>query len=83
MSEVLGREIKERRDMDVLSEVPQAERRMFDHYDQHDLLGNPLTLQAILDREPRTLRAYFEELANNSSDEASNREPASWSFPSR
>lgn len=37
---------------------------MFDHYDQHDLLGNPLTIQAILDREPRALRAYFEELAN-------------------
>ncbi|QQO21422.1 hypothetical protein JJB98_16510 [Bradyrhizobium diazoefficiens] len=64
MSEVLGREIRERRVMDVLSEVPQAERRMFDHYDQHDLLGNPLTIQAILDREPRALRAYFEELAN-------------------
>lgn len=64
MSEVLGREIRERRVMDVLSEVPQAERRMFDHYDQHDLLGNPLTLQVILDREPRALRAYFEELAN-------------------
>lgn len=68
MSEVLGREIEEQRDMHVLSEVPHAERRMFDHYDQHDLLGNSLTLQAILEGEPRTLRAYFEELANNSSD---------------
>lgn len=67
MSEVLGREIKERRELDALSEVPQAERRMFDHYDRHDLLGNPLTLEAILNREPRTLRAYFEERANNSS----------------
>jgi len=32
-------------------------------YDRHDLLGNALTLRAILGREPRTLRAYFEELA--------------------
>lgn len=68
MSEVLGREIKERRDLDVLSEVPQAERRMFEHYDRHDLLGNPLTLRAILDNEPRTLRAYLEELADHSDD---------------
>jgi uncharacterized protein YbjT (DUF2867 family) len=36
---------------------------MFDWYDHHGLVGNPLTLRAILDREPRTLRAYFEELA--------------------
>jgi hypothetical protein len=27
------------------------------------LLGNPLTLQAILGRDARTLRAYFEQLA--------------------
>jgi uncharacterized protein YbjT (DUF2867 family) len=37
--------------------------RMFDWYDHHALLGNALTLRAILGREPRTLRAYFEELA--------------------
>jgi hypothetical protein len=36
---------------------------MFDHYDHHGLLGSPLTLRAILGREPRTLRAFFEELA--------------------
>ena len=36
---------------------------MLDYSDHHDLLGNPLTLRAILGREPRTLRAYFEELA--------------------
>jgi hypothetical protein len=36
---------------------------MFDWYDRHSLLGNALTLRAILGREPRTLRAYFEELA--------------------
>ena len=32
-------------------------------YDAHSLLGNSLTLRAILAREPRTLRTYFEELA--------------------
>jgi hypothetical protein len=37
--------------------------RMFQWYDNHGLLGNPLVLRAILGREPRTLRAYFEELA--------------------
>jgi uncharacterized protein YbjT (DUF2867 family) len=37
-----------------------ALKRMFDWYDHHALLGNALTLRAILGREPRTLRAYFE-----------------------
>lgn len=64
ISVVLGREIKERRDLDVLGDVPQAQRTMFEHYDRHDLLGNPLTLAAILNKEPRALRAYFEELAH-------------------
>ncbi len=36
---------------------------MYDWYDAHELLGNPLTLHAILGREPRTLLSYFEELA--------------------
>lgn len=36
---------------------------MYDWYDAHELLGNPLTLHAILEREPRTLLSYFEELA--------------------
>jgi hypothetical protein len=35
---------------------------MFDWYDHHGLVGNSLILRAILGREPRTLRAYFEEL---------------------
>ena len=38
-------------------------RRMIAWYDRHPLLGNPLTLHAILGREPRMLKAYFEELA--------------------
>ncbi len=35
---------------------------MFDWYDRHGLVGNPLTLHAILGRAPRTLRAYLDEL---------------------
>jgi hypothetical protein len=35
---------------------------MFDWYDKHALLGNSTTLRAILRREPRTLRSFFEEL---------------------
>lgn len=37
---------------------------MFDWYDCHALVGNSLTLRAILGREPRSLRSYFEELAH-------------------
>jgi uncharacterized protein YbjT (DUF2867 family) len=40
-----------------------AMKPMFEWYDRHGLLGSALTLRAILGREPRTLRAYFEELA--------------------
>jgi len=36
---------------------------MCDRYDHHGLPGNPLTLRAILEREPRSLHTYFEELA--------------------
>ncbi len=36
---------------------------MFDWYDPHGLVGNPLILHAILGRAPQTLRAYLEELA--------------------
>jgi len=50
------------------SDSPQARQMaamtpMFDWYDKHSLLGSALTLRAILGREPRSLRAYFEELA--------------------
>ena len=37
--------------------------QMFGWYDAHGLLGNSITLRAILGREPRPLKAYFEELA--------------------
>jgi uncharacterized protein YbjT (DUF2867 family) len=43
-----------------------AIKRMFQWYDNHSLLGNSLILRAILGHEPRTLRAYFEELTAQS-----------------
>jgi uncharacterized protein YbjT (DUF2867 family) len=48
---------------DALAQFPNDLRTMCDHYDHRGLLGNPLVAGAILGREPRTLRAYFEELA--------------------
>jgi uncharacterized protein YbjT (DUF2867 family) len=64
IGEVLGREIKaDRLDPSALGDIPQGLQERFDHYDHHGLFGNPLTLRAILEREPRTLRAYSEELA--------------------
>lgn len=64
IGEVLGREIKAAR-IDPATLGPEADpmRPMFAHYDHAGLRGNPLTLRAILGREPRSLRAFFEELA--------------------
>ena len=65
IGEVLGREITAQRiDPDTLPRSAQALRPMFDHYDRIGLRGSALTLAAILSREPRTLRAYFQELAD-------------------
>lgn len=36
---------------------------MYAFYDRHGLVGNALTLQAILGREPRSLRQFFADLA--------------------
>jgi uncharacterized protein YbjT (DUF2867 family) len=47
----------------ALGDIPHDMKMMFEHYDKHGLLGSPLALRAILGREPRTLRGYFEELA--------------------
>lgn len=64
IGEALGRKIAaERTDPDTLGPEAQRMRPMFDHYDRHGLRGNALTLRAVLGREPRTLRAYFAELA--------------------
>lgn len=71
MGEVLGRKIEAVRSRPPASPSQNADsdkqispmQLMFDWYDRHALVGNALTLRAILGREPRTLRTYFEELA--------------------
>jgi len=71
MSEVLGRPVcAERIDPATAAagagELGEGLKKMFDWYDSQGLLGNATTLRAILGREPRTLRAYIEELAVSS-----------------
>lgn len=70
MSDVLGRRIEARRVSPAegasgANGAGQASpmTKMFDWYDKRGLLGNALVLRAILGREPRTLKAYLEELA--------------------
>lgn len=71
MGEVLGRKIEAVRPRPPANPSQNADsdkqispmQLMFDWYDRHALVGNALTLRAILGREPRTLRNYFEELA--------------------
>jgi uncharacterized protein YbjT (DUF2867 family) len=63
ISEVLNRAMEARRvDPRSLGGLPKGMLTMCEHYDHHGISGNSLTLRAILDRPPRTLRAYFEEL---------------------
>jgi nucleoside-diphosphate-sugar epimerase len=64
MSKVVGREIRaERRDPAELGDIPGRMKLMYEYYDTHDLLGNSMTLRALLGREPRSLKEYFKELA--------------------
>lgn len=64
MSQALGRPVAVGTDDPAtLGEEAAPMRPMFAHYDRHGLRGSALTLRAILGREPRTLRAYFKELA--------------------
>jgi uncharacterized protein YbjT (DUF2867 family) len=66
MGEVLGRPVKPiKTELPAQAGMPPKLTRMFDWYDKHGLLGNSTTLRAILGREPRTLRAFFEELNAN------------------
>ena len=72
ISEVLGREIK----AEVLQPKPSAGgapdpqqaamKPMLEWYDKHGLMGNAITLEAVLGRSPRTMKAFFEELASTS-----------------
>jgi len=63
IGDITGRTIEARRgDEAMLKRFPEVLWPMFEHYDHYSLRGNPLTLRAILGREARTLRAYFEEL---------------------
>lgn len=77
MSEVLGKPIASG-DVDPSKMTgapapdgqPSPIQKMVAWYEHHGLLGNALTLRAILGREPRTLRAYFQELASGASPRA-------------
>ena len=70
ISEVLGHEVK----AEVLEPKPSSGgapdpqqagmKAMMEWYDKHGLMGNALTLEAILGRPPRTMKQYFEELAS-------------------
>ena len=63
MSEVLGRPVTaEQGPLPPSGKVPDQLIEMMRWYDQHSLLGNPLTLRAILDRPARSLRDYLTEL---------------------
>jgi uncharacterized protein YbjT (DUF2867 family) len=70
ISDVLGREIRAARiDPAKLGEDAAPMRPMFEHYERVGLRGNPLMLRAILGREPRTLAAFFRELARQNTKE--------------
>jgi len=71
IGQVLGREIRaDRIDPQKAADSAGAQaaglKKMFDWYDARGLQGCALTLRAILGREPRTLHAFFEELAAGS-----------------
>ncbi len=63
MGQVLGMTVKPIKvEIPAQAGLPPKLTRMFAWYDKHALLGNSTTLRAILGREPRTLRSFFEEL---------------------
>ena len=72
LSEVLGRRIAAVQVPldEFASTLPEGPfrdgmRRMMAHYHRHGLPGgNPLVLRAVLGREPRSLKDYFQELAS-------------------
>ncbi len=72
MGEVLGRTVQAKQvsfdefaaqgDTGLPKSQLPADKKMYEWYDEHGLLGSAVTLRAILGREPRTLGAYFKEL---------------------
>lgn len=64
LTEILGRSVRAER-VDPAEAAPRGSpmRAMFEHYDRIGLVGNALILRTILGREPRTLDAFFRELA--------------------
>lgn len=62
MSEVLGRSVIAKKVDPPSQNGEQKLGKMFRWYDKHSLRGNSTTLRMILGREPRTLRAYLEDL---------------------
>ncbi len=65
MGEVLGRDIQAKSiDPATLGDAATPMGPMFAHYDHYGIRGNALTLAAILGREPRSIKAYFGELAS-------------------
>lgn len=63
MREALGRDIRAAVAGSGKPGTGSPIERMFSYYNHHGLMGNPLVLRAILGREPRTLRAFIQELA--------------------
>lgn len=66
IGEIAVRKIEARHGgLEMIKRFPDVLKPMFEHYDRFGLRGNALILRTILGREPRTLRAYFEELARS------------------
>jgi uncharacterized protein YbjT (DUF2867 family) len=85
VSDVLGRNI-----VAAKAELPKVQKpaasatdnspsgaieKMLRWYDSHGLVGNSLTLKAILGREPTTLRSFFKELAGSTESQSSDSPP--------
>jgi uncharacterized protein YbjT (DUF2867 family) len=62
ISQVTGQPIRAEQ-ADPGPDVPAPMKAMFEHYDHSGLISNDVTLRAVLQRSPRTLRGYFQELA--------------------
>lgn len=73
ISRVVGRPIRPRRvDPDQLDGIKPAMKAMFRHYDHAGLVSTDVTLTAVLGRPPRTIEAYFRELARRGYPDGTN-----------